>query len=272
MAVDLGDLYRCSWTNVSPSGGNVNAGVVTLTITLPDQTTTVVTPISPTTTGVYTYDYQTVQAGRHRARWVGTGTNPGAQPEQFDVRPADPGYIISLADAKQQLNQNTSANDEEVRYFVEATTAVVEQLRGETIAVRTFTEEREVRTGKFPLARTPVQSLTSVATVDGFITWDITRLHVSPAGVVAPNPYVNTGLLELKGWIKVVYTAGYQIVPANVGLAARIIVQHLWQTQRPERGAGSRSTALGETSVPGMGYAVPNRALELLGSGMPGFA
>src|SRR4051812_2397971 len=119
MAVDLGDLYRCSWTNISPSGGNVNAGSVTLTITLPDQTSVVVTPVSPTTTGVYQYDYQTVQAGRHLARWVGTGANPGAQPEEFDVRPANPGYIISLGDVRQQLNLTTTVNDEELRYSIE---------------------------------------------------------------------------------------------------------------------------------------------------------
>lgn len=271
MAVDLGDLYRCSWTNVSPSGGNVNAGSVTLTITLPDQTSVVITPVSPTTTGVYQYDYQTVQAGRHLARWVGTGSNPGAQPEEFDVRPANPGYIISLADARQQLNLTTTVNDEELRYFIEATTAIVEEIRGEAIALRTVTEEREIKTGRFPLSRTPVVSLTSVVTVDGFITYDISRLHVSPAGVLAPNPYINTGVLDLRGWIKVVYVAGYVVVPANIGLAARIIIQHLWKTQRPGKGAPVRGQ-LDDAVVTGSGYAIPYSARDLLGAGMPGFA
>jgi hypothetical protein len=50
-------------------------------------------------------------------------------------------------------------------------------------------------------------------------------------------------------------------------------VQHLWQTQRPDRGAPSRSTGLGEYTVPGLGYSIPNRAKEMLGNGgIPGFA
>jgi hypothetical protein len=32
MAIDVGDLYRCSFTLTSPAGGNVNAGSMTLTI------------------------------------------------------------------------------------------------------------------------------------------------------------------------------------------------------------------------------------------------
>lgn len=272
MAFDLGDVVPLTVAITNASSAPTNATTVTLTITLPDGTTTspsITNP--PATTGTYLYDYLTTMPGRHSARWTSSGP-AAAHADEFDVRPANPGYVISLADAKQQLNMTTTANDEELRFYIEATTAIVEQLRGETIAFRTFTEEREIRTGRFPLAHTPVVSLTSVATVDGFITWDVSRLHVSPAGVVAPNPYVNTGLLDLKGWIKAVYTAGYQIVPANVGLAARIIIQHLWQTQRPERGSGNRNSALGESVVPGMGFAVPNRALELLGNGVPGFA
>lgn len=269
MAVDLGDLYRCSWTNVSPSGGNVNAGVVTLTITLPDQTSTVVTPISPVTTGVYQYDYQTVQAGRHLARWVGTGANPGAQSEEFDVRPANPGYIVSLADARQQLNLTTTVNDEELRYYVEATTAIVEELRGETIALRTVTEERELKTGRFPLSHTPVVSLTSVARVDGSSSWDVSKLYVSPAGVLSPiNPMT---VNDLRGWVRVVYVAGYAVVPANVGLAARIIIQHLWKTQRASRGGAIRG-GVDDGLVTGSGFAVPYSARDLLGAGMPGFA
>lgn len=272
MAIDLGDLYRCSFENYSPDGALVNAGTMTLTITQPDDTL-VTEIVAPTSTGRYTFDFPTALAGRHRINWLGTGANPGADADVFDVLPENPGYVISLADAKKQLNSKTDVNDDELRDFIAATTSIIEEIRGEAVARRTFIDEREILTGRFPLTRTPVQTVQSVATVDGFITWDVARMHVSPAGVLAPNPYVNTGLLELKGWIRVVYTAGYTIVPPNVLMAARVIVQHLWQTQRPERGAPSRATGMAEYTVPGLGYSIPNRAKEMLGNGgTPGFA
>jgi hypothetical protein len=270
VAIDLGDVYRCSFDNYSPDGALVNADTMTLTITQPDDTL-VTRTIEPASTGRYLFDFTTAIAGRHRVNWLGTGTNPGADADVFDVLPGNPGYIISLADAKKQLNSKTEVNDDELRDFIAATTAIIEEIRGEAVARRTFTDEREICTGRFPLTHTPVVSLTSVATVDGFITWDVSRLHVSPAGVVAPNPYVNTGLLELKGWIRVVYTAGYQIIPPNIGMAARVILQHLWKTQRPGMGAPSRS-ALDDAVVTGSGYAIPYSARDLLGAGMPGFA
>jgi len=269
MAIDTGDLYRCSWTNVSPgaAGGPVSAGTVTLTITLPDDTTTVITPVTPTGTGVYQYDYQTVQAGRHIARWVGTGANPGAHVEVFDVRPTSVPYIISLADAKAQLNATTTVNDEELRTYVEATTGVIERELGQAVVRRLRTEEHVIN-GGLVLNWTPVVSLTSMALVNGTYTWNVASLHVSSAGVVTSPlgvaPY---------GHVTVTYLAGMAIIPEEYCLAARIIVQHLWQTQRPERGAGSRNSALADSvGVSGMGYLVPNRAKELLGAGLPGIA
>jgi hypothetical protein len=52
-------------------------------------------------------------------------------------------------------------------------------------------------------------------------------------------------------------------VPAPFGEAGRIILEHLWQTQR---GPSARPTLGGEETValPGFGFAIPNRAAELL--------
>lgn len=266
MAVDLGDVYRLKFTNLSPAGAPVNADTVTLTITLPDGTTTVVTPVSPQTVGTYQHDYTTVQAGRHSARWVGTGTNPGAYVEAFDVRPASIDYIVSLADAKAQLNIDAATSDEELRVYLEAATGVVERHLGQAVVKRSFTEEHDVH-GGLVLNWTPVVSLDSLELVDGTYSWNVADLHVSPAGVVTSPlgvaPY---------GHVSVSYTAGMTVVPQHVGLATRIILQHLWDTQRGNLG-GPRAGGLADSiGVPGMGFALPNRALELLGSGLPGIA
>jgi uncharacterized phiE125 gp8 family phage protein len=274
MAVDVGDLYRTSMTLTSPSGGLVNAGTMSLTITLPDATTFPVTPVTPVTTGQYQYDYQTTQPGRHIARWVGTGANPGAYAEAFDVLDSTPRYMISLADAKSQLNITDTASDDELRVYLGAATDVVERVRGEAMVRRTFTEEHEVTYagGRMALSWTPVVSLTSVVMIDGWVTWDVSRLHLNQTTGVVSTTF-QSGLFQLFGRIAVTYVAGYAVIPDSFQLAASMIVNHLWQTQRGNRGAPRVGGGISDTTmVPGFAFAVPNRALELLGTGMPGFA
>jgi len=272
MAIDVGDLYRCSWTNTAPgSGGLVNAGSIALTITLPDGATTSPTVVNPpATTGQYVYDYQTVQAGRHSARWVGTGTNPGAHVEVFDVRPADVPYLVSLQDIKDQTNITNTVSDEELRRYLESATQVIEDELGMAVVKRTRTEVHQIGRGSLVLNWTPVVAVTALSLVDGTYTWNVNDLHVTPAGVVTSplgvDPY---------GHVTVTYTAGMSVVPANYGLAAMIVVQHLWETQRGSSGgprAGGLADSMGTGMYAGKGYALPNRAKELLGGGLPGIA
>jgi hypothetical protein len=59
-------------------------------------------------------------------------------------------------------------------------------------------------------------------------------------------------------------------IQANVRLASKIIIQHLWETQR-----GTMGVQLGGDSdnyVAGRGFAIPRRAIELLGPQLPGVA
>jgi len=267
MAVDLGDLYRLSMTLTSPAGGLVNADTMTLTITLPDGSTAP-NVVAPTSTGHYQYDYLTVQAGRHIAHWVGTGTNPGAYVDFFDVLPAAPMSLISLASAKAQLKITSDDSDEELRGYIEASTYAVEHLAGEAIVRRSVTEQQDAHGGVMVLKVTPVIALTSLATLDGSQSWDVSLLHPTPAGVVH--------LRHLVGWTRcpllVTYQVGYAVVQANYLLAASIIIEHLWQTKRGSKG-GPNVGGMQDTMMPrGLGFAVPNRAIELIGDGMPGVA
>ncbi|MGH3439673.1 MAG: hypothetical protein ACRDRN_24865, partial [Sciscionella sp.] len=119
----------------------------------------------------------------------------------------------------------------------------------------------------FMLNNVPVLSLTSVTRIDGSITWDLASLHVNQkSGQVT----LLSGA-PVSGLVAVTYQAGYTVVPPNFQLAARIIVQHLWMTQRGDKGA-TRAGGMGTSVVPGIGFAIPNRALELLGTGLPGIA
>jgi len=263
MSIDLGDVVEL----VFPLEGN--ADQVTLTVTLPDGTT--VTPAvtnPPTEPGVYRVGYPTTVPGRHVARWV--ATNPGAAyTDVFDVRPADQPLIVSLADMKRHLGKSPAdtSDDEELRGFIEAATAVIEEHRAETVTRRTIVENMQVssRAMVVQLRTSPVQELLSVAPADGTVTWNVDDLHVTPHGVVS----VQAGA-ALYGLVRFTYVAGHQVVPANYTLAAKIIVAHLWETQQqPGLGPNPFANDAEFLSPTGRGFAIPNRAVELLGRRPP---
>jgi hypothetical protein len=262
---DLGDTVRLIGYSRDPAGALATADTAVLTVTLPDGTTATPTVGDADPDGTYTVDYVTEQPGRHVYRWRFTGP-ASAHVDVFDVRPAAPLYVISLAEAKGQLNmENTTAKDEQIRRVIEATTTAIEDHIGQVIIRREFTETVRGGGRSVLLTHTPVAELVSLATVDGARTWDVDTLHVDPA----------TGIVEslrgeqLHGRMTAVYTAGPAVIPANVSEAAEIIVQHLWQTTRGTSGAprpGGMDDSLG---VPGLGYALPNAAIELLGDPPP---
>ncbi|MFI0528543.1 head-tail connector protein [Streptomyces scabiei] len=264
MPYDLGATARLSAECRDAGGTLTNATTVTLTITLPDGTA--VTPAvtnPPATAGQYSADYPTVQAGRHSLRWVFTGAGLAhAYADVLDVREAAPPALFSLADAKKHLNKTTTADDDEIRAMVEAVTAAVEGYVG-AVVERTVTEVHDVgRTETLALLQTPVLTLTSVAAVlTGGTSYDVDDLDLdAEAGIVRRKD----GSL-LCGPLRCVYQAGRRIVPAAIILGGKIILQHMWRTQlgpsRPQVGVGDFEVT---EPIPGLGYAVPNRALQIM--------
>ncbi|NUL09070.1 hypothetical protein [Streptomyces lunaelactis] len=262
MPFDLGAVVPLGTTVRDSAGALANAGAMAVSIGLPDGTTTTVSPVTPTSTGVYAYDYATVQAGRHTVRWVATGLNAGAYTDSFDVRESAPPGILSLADAKKHLNKTTTTDDDEIRSWVESITAGIEGLCGPVI-VRTVTERHDGR--RVPvicLRQTPVLTVASVvAVLAGGTSYTVADLDVDTGTGVVQRKDGGT----LTGPLRVTYSVGRRIVPAAITSAARIILQHLWRTQqgtsRPVRGASDYDVS---EQVPGFGYAIPNRALQLL--------
>lgn len=271
MAYDLGDVVGLSVETRNAAGVLENAGSVTVTIGLPDGTSATIGPVAPTSAGVYQYDYPTTMAGRHTARWIATGANQSAYSDAFDVRPADPGYVISLSDAKAHLNKTSTVtvDDEELRPFIEAAGDVIERHTGKTIARRTVVERKtESYSSQLWLSHRPVISVTSIATLDGLTTWPVTSTYLD----VNPDYGLITRLTGnyWHGNLLVTYVAGMSVIPANYAMAGRIIVQHLWQSQRGQRG-GPRVGGM-DPGIPGLapsGFAIPNAALELLGAPGP---
>lgn len=276
MSYDLADLVPLTVTTHDVNGNPADGGTVVLTITLPDNTT--VTPaVTHSGTGVYQVDYPPTMAGRHVASWAGTGINQSGYVEVFDVRSATPPYLVSLTDTKRQLGITATTSDEELRSYIEAATAAVERHLDKAVVRRTVVEKRDLGMPPvygapgilqhFTLAKIPVLSLTSIVSENGTLTWSPSDMRVGPDGVVK----VLRGAIV---WGPVIFTyeAGMTLIPADYSLAAEYIIQHLWETKRGSRGvprAGGMDMAPGVGSA---GYAIPNRALELLGPGPGGFA
>lgn len=262
MAFDLGDVVPLT-VDIKDAGGlAANAGAVVLTITLPDGTTA--TPsVTNAPTGRYSVDYPTVQTGRHLARWVATGVNASAHTDTFDVRPAAPELLVSMKDTKATLNKLGSVvtDDDELRGLIEAVTAAVEHLVGPV--VRQSKVERHNGGNLLVLNHRPVISVQSIVPIlTGGVAHSVADVDVDGA----------TGIVQrldgacFVGPLRVSYTAGRAVIPAAIREAALIIIKHLWDLQRrPSTGGRPQPDSSGETSyVPGLGYALPNRALEQL--------
>ncbi|MFI6560394.1 phage head-tail connector protein [Streptomyces sp. NPDC050534] len=179
--------------------------------------------------------------------------------------------LVTLAAAKAQLNigPTETKDDVELQTYIDAATAVVEEQLGQVVEQRTVVDQLDFAkaTTSFLVNSVPVISLTSVTSLDGVTSWaaGMPTMHVDPS----------TGLVtvlsgpSITGTVLVSYEAGMAAVPANYRLAGLIIIQHLWETQR-----GTMGVQLGdaETYMAGRGFAVPRRAIELLGSQLPGVA
>ena len=269
--IDLGAVQQMAVDVRDASGALVDPTSATLTLTLPDGSTlTPAVPLPSATPGELRVDYVTTQVGRHAWRMV-TSNPTTAYSDVFDVRPAVPVGIVSLSDARAQLNMGATEtrDDDELRGFIGASTRAVERALGRIVARRSFTDRFTVSgsAAELLLRNVPVLSLTSVISADGSTTWSTGGLQVDGAtGLVA----VTSGP-AFTGVLDVTYQAGEVVIPDNYRLASLIILQHLWETQR-----GTMGVQLGggdvDMALASRGFAIPRRALELLDTQLPGVA
>lgn len=162
--------------------------------------------------------------------------------------------FISLTDLKAHLNITTTVDDVELEMVRAAAEAHVEALVG-AILHRTVTETLTARNGAVALRQLPALAVTSATSSGAALT---TTLD-SSAGLVALNRTVS-------GAVEVTYTVGRTSVPESVRLATLIVAAHMWDTQRgntPSAYPGAAG-AVDETVTFGLGFTVPNRAMELL--------
>ncbi|NUS74940.1 MAG: phage gp6-like head-tail connector protein [Streptomyces sp.] len=175
--------------------------------------------------------------------------------------------LLTLDEAKAQLDIDGSGQDTELRVYIEGVTAAIEAHVG-PVENRPVTETHDLpASGATMLAlhQTPAVTLTSVvALLTGATGYDVSALDLDgPTGTVRRR---DGG--RLYGPLRITYTAGRGEVPPTLNLAARIMVQHLWRTQygaaRGLSGVGGGDDFSVTEPIVGWGYAIPNRVLQLL--------
>lgn len=261
MTFDLGAAARLSTSVVDLTGAAANVGTMTLAVTLPDGTTTTVTPVTASaTTGSYAYDFTPTQSGRHSVRWTGTGSVLWAYTDVFDVRdPADL-PVVGLSDAKAHLNITATTHDAELRRVLDVATDLCENYAGRSFRRRTVTAETHDGGSESVLLRwTPVISVTSV-TDDGTAVSDYTL--AAESGVLWRDELAGTSWSTGRRVVSVTYVAGYASPPADVQQAVLETLRHLWTTQRGSMPA--RNPLAGDDYAAGTGWSLPRRVVELL--------
>ena len=255
----VGDTTTLRWVVINDVQAYVDA-TVTATVTGPDGVLTYLT-VESDDIGRFWGEFVPSQAGRHVVRWAASGGWVASLTDVLNVDPStDTAAIISLAEAREHLNipDEETVEDAELLTVINAASGAVERHLGIVVARRTITELVTAVQGQALRLRPPVVSVTSATDAAG------DEVDVSGWVVDGSTGFV-TGAPA--GDLTVTYLAGLLLVPQPYITATQIVCAHLWATQRantftPRYGGDT-------TTVVGMGYALPNRAIELLGGRAP---
>jgi hypothetical protein len=264
----LGQPFRDELTVEDVSGALVDPTTVLMSLRYPDGSTVAGPAAVRDSLGKYHADLNLPVAGRYRRLWTTTG--PGAGIDVLDIVMTDPlaDQIVSLAGVKRHLNidEANDSFDVELNEFLAALPPVIEQLAGPVLPVaRTETAYGWPIVVKHP----PIASVTAVTGYGGLVS--LAGLEIDkPAGIIQPVASLTPPYLSKVTTVS--YVSGYTEVPAAINLAARIIVEHWWESQRakPAGGRADRRDAGDTIDVPGLGFAIPRYAAELLQPFNPG--
>jgi len=272
MAVwDLGDAVTLSYTNKDASGNPADSTTMVATVTLPDGTSA--TPsVTHGGTGLYSTIYTPSQYGRHIIRWVATGANPSGYTDEFTVRDLTALPVVSYDSVLAHLNiPAASANEEEVRRFIDAASDLAENYVGAVLGRRTYVEYYDGNTDVLRLRNPRAMSVTEV--VEAGVTLDSSQYQLDPTGQrlmrLTSSSTTGTTAVAYGYWtngvnvVKVTYVAGYAVTPPAVQQGVLEIIRHLWTTQRGAVNVMNR-TGSGDEFYSSSTYSLPRRALSLI--------
>jgi hypothetical protein len=178
--------------------------------------------------------------------------------------------LPTLTDLRAHSNKVSTADDEELQEVLDAAVEVVAGIVGPIDSPTAVTETHyNVCSDVLILKRMPVGSLLSVSLRYGPMTTVLTpgtyELDTATGLVraVCGAGFYGAYTAGFYGTYTVTYTSGRDDLPAAIRLACLIIADHLWETQRGAAPVGPLGTD-DTFATPGSGYAIPNRARELL--------
>lgn len=278
----LGAPVRVSTTvsqlNTDGTTTLVNATTLTLLVKLANAdgtTTTTGTYSSPTndSTGLYHQDIPVTDLatiGHYQYVWTSAGTGAGVSFGDFDIHDPFETAVLPLQDAKAQLNipLTDTTFDAEIQSYIATIESNLERATGGPLVNRTVTERSEMQDFQtvIPVRQRPLVSVTQILSASGGAIDISAGLDLDAnAGLIRRFlglPFYGPFFIWLPQ-VNVTYVAGWGTsVPAAFNSFARIVIQHLWSSQR---GPVALPMSAGEmTSIPGFGFAVPNMAAELL--------
>jgi len=191
--------------------------------------------------------------------------------------------ILTLAETKAFLNITSAASDAELALFITAASAMWERRVGPASA-SAYTETYDGGYPAIVLRHSPVLTVVSVVESYGStVRYTLTDQPVDSA--TSTNAYgytidLATATLTRRATgmavpfaggkrnVTVQYTAGYAAVPEDLKHAVKLLVLHLWQTQR-----GGVANRASEEWRPDMAFTWPARVEEIAASFLiPGIA
>lgn len=252
----LGQPFRDELTVEDVNGVLVDPDTVDLSFRYPDGTVLPGPAEVRDSVGKFHADVTLPVAGQYRRVWTTTG--PGAGVFVSDIVMVDPlaPQIVTLAAVKRHLNidEDNDTFDLELSEHIAALPPYVEHLAGPVLPVT----RTEVHTGLvWVLRHPPVASITSALWVGGSVPVPSLEVDLEAGLVNTVGPYGSP--------VTVTYVSGRVPVPAAVNLAARVIVAHWWDSQRARTASNRGRTVDTDTvNVPGLGFAIPRYAAQLL--------
>lgn len=155
---------------------------------------------------------------------------------------ADPVDVITLSEAKDFLDINTSNEDGELATYITAASKLWVGRVG-PVNSTAYDEWYDGGSTKVILRRWPVLTVSLVEESFGPTKYTLTDSDAG-LGTWTYNVDKSTGLLTRRAMgiavgfatgqrnIRVQYTAGYATIPADIKQAVALLMQHLWATQR----------------------------------------
>lgn len=273
MTWDAGSVYPATLAITDANNNPVNPSTATLTITLPDQTTTSpAVTLPPATTGLLLVNYASSAAapGLYKFTWATTGPVV-TKTDYVSFRTYAAG--ISLQEARDRLGLKTTVNDEKLRTLIASATREVEKITG-TLVPRVFTGDWIPGTTKdvLRLPHGPALTSSSVTALASVYpngpSWAASDLVVG----TYPGTVRLANLLPFwYGPWKATYTAGVPEIPEPVAEGIKEVVFDLWSQMRGMRADVTEAGSADMLPMPPF-YRLPPRALAAIkGYEMPSF-